>query len=474
MNDKAKELFNNIRYTVTANFLILGISIMLNLIVPKFLGIKEYSFWQLYIFYSSYIGFFHFGWLDGIYLKIAGKDYNELDKRDLGSQFWYFFIFESLLSFLFIGYNFFFLYPGDKAFIWYCIAFLLVINNCKNFVLYIMQSTNRIKEYAQLSRTDRYIYVMFLSIYLFFGGKDFKVLICIDIFSRLIMTVWGGYRLRDMLYAKPLIIRKVFPEIIDNIKVGSNLMISNLANLLIIGSARIFVEKQWNIETFGKLSFTLSISNMFMTFINAVGVVIFPLLRRTEPSNLSNLYKQLRKLFVPITFTILVFFYPMKIVLSLWLPAYNESLIFMGVLFPIVVYEGRMSLLVNTFLKTIREEKKILISNIFALVTAIICSVISVFIVKSLLLTVLTIMFSLFFRCIFAEQLLTRNLKIDLRSSYLQESLLTCTFIFGNLFFDVGLSFMIYLISFFIYLMANLGSMKVAMKDLVVLVKKEK
>ncbi|OTO76655.1 hypothetical protein A5865_000513, partial [Enterococcus sp. 12E11_DIV0728] len=60
--------------------------------------------------------------------------------------------------------------------------------------------------------------------------------------------------------------------------------------MLIIGSIRFFVEKRWTIETFGKLSFTLSISNMFMTFINAVGVVMFPLLRRTNQNKLPHLY----------------------------------------------------------------------------------------------------------------------------------------------------------------------------------------
>ncbi|MDN6626680.1 MAG: hypothetical protein L0K82_05645, partial [Pisciglobus halotolerans] len=98
MNEKAKKLFKNLRYTVTANFLVLGISVVLNLFVPKFLGVSEYGFWQLYVFYSSYVGFFHLGWIDGIYLKIGGFDYNRLDKENLGSQFWYLSFFQSFLA----------------------------------------------------------------------------------------------------------------------------------------------------------------------------------------------------------------------------------------------------------------------------------------------------------------------------------------------------------------------------------------
>ncbi len=42
----------------------------------------------------------------------------------------------------------------------------------------------------------------------------------------------------------------------------------------------------------------------------------------------------------------------------MWLPEYADSLQYMGILFPIVIYEGRMSLLINTYLKTIRKEKQ--------------------------------------------------------------------------------------------------------------------
>ena len=135
-------------------------------------------------------------------------------------------------------------------------------------------------------------------------------------------------------------------------------MISNIASMLIIGTIRFFVQQKWTIETFGKLSFTLSLSNMFLTFINAIGIVMFPLLRRTNQQRLPELFRILRDLFVPITYGLLIFYIPAKLILSMWLPEYTESLNFMGILFPIVIYEGRMSLLINTYLKTLRKRKK--------------------------------------------------------------------------------------------------------------------
>ena len=57
LEHEGKNGFRNLYYTVGANFITLAISVLLNLFVPKLLGVREYSYWQLYVFYSSYVGF---------------------------------------------------------------------------------------------------------------------------------------------------------------------------------------------------------------------------------------------------------------------------------------------------------------------------------------------------------------------------------------------------------------------------------
>lgn len=466
MNEKAKKLFKNLNYTISANFLVLGISVLVNLIVPKFIGLKEYSLWQLYVFYSGYVGFFHFGWLDGIYLKIGGAEYEELDKRNLGSQLWYFIIFQSLLAVLLILFTILFVSSENKSVILLLTAIILVVSNVRTYILYIFQSTNRIKEYARLSRDDRYIYFFGVLMYLFCRGNNYVILIVIDIFSKIIVTGFGINKIKDMFFSPPMKLKSLVLEIIDNIKIGSNLMISNVASMLIIGISRLLVEKQWDVKTFGKLSFTLSISNMFMTFINAVGVVMFPLLRRTEQEGIRKLYINLRNLFVPFTFGILVVFNPIKLFLEYWLPAYRESFIFMAILFPMIVYEGRMALLVSTYLKTIREEKIILVSNLMALVMSTIGSLVSSSIVKDIYLTIGVIMFSLAFRCLLAEILLLKKMKLSQKRSIIFEVILTVVFIAGNLNFSTQMSFICYFIIFMIYILINSSDIKNSSKEL--------
>ncbi|MGC3604237.1 hypothetical protein ACPTH0_12225, partial [Enterococcus faecium] len=104
--------------------------------------------------------------------------------------------------------------------------------------------------------------------------------------SKLIVTLWGMSRIKEMLQVNMISLKELVPEIFDNINFGSKLMLSSIASMLILGTIRIFVQQRWSIETFGKQSFTLSISNMFLTFVNTVGIVMFPLLRRTNQQRL--------------------------------------------------------------------------------------------------------------------------------------------------------------------------------------------
>ena len=62
------------------------VSAILTVFVPKLLRITDYGFWQLFMFYQGYIGVFHLGWNDGIYLQIGGKKYEELNRKELFSQ----------------------------------------------------------------------------------------------------------------------------------------------------------------------------------------------------------------------------------------------------------------------------------------------------------------------------------------------------------------------------------------------------
>ncbi len=77
---KIRKILRDFSYSISSNLISLAVSTLVVLIVPKFIGVTEYGYWQLYIFYTNYVGVLHFGWLDGIYLRYGGYHYRDLDR----------------------------------------------------------------------------------------------------------------------------------------------------------------------------------------------------------------------------------------------------------------------------------------------------------------------------------------------------------------------------------------------------------
>lgn len=62
-------------------------SVVTTLLVPKILGVEEFAYWQLFVFYTSYVSFFQLGLNDGIYLQHGGESRDAIDKSLIRSEF---------------------------------------------------------------------------------------------------------------------------------------------------------------------------------------------------------------------------------------------------------------------------------------------------------------------------------------------------------------------------------------------------
>ena len=185
--------------------------------------------------------------------------------------------------------------------------------------------------------------------------------------------------------------------------------------MLIIGIVRFGIERAWDVSTFGKVSLTLSISKMVMIFINAVGIIMFPILRRTSKEKLAGIYSTLRDFLMVLLLAILILYYPLKTFMAAWLPQYAESLLYMALVFPMFIYEGKMALLINTYLKTLRREKVMLKINLIVMFLSLVMTYVTTQIFVSLDVAILNIIVLLAIRSAFAESYLAKELGIKVK-----------------------------------------------------------
>jgi hypothetical protein len=248
-------------------------------------------------------------------------------------------------------------------------------------------------------------------------------------------------------------------------------MLSNIAGKFIVGFVKIGIEHNWNIATFGKVSLTLSVSHLVMIFVNAVGIIMYPLLRRTQEDKLPIIYNTMRDILMIILFGILLFYYPFKLVLSIWLPEYADSLVYMGLLFPIVIYEGKISLLINAYLKTLRKEKSILYINVAVVLCSAIFTLIATVLLKNLDLAILSIVILLALKSIISEIYLSKILKIRLIKDTIIEIALTVIFILLAWNIDTFFVTILYGLFYFIYLLMKSKDIKSSINNLKTIIK---
>ncbi|WP_339243306.1 hypothetical protein [Paenibacillus sp. FSL F4-0243] len=452
MNSKVVNFLRNFSYAITSNLVSLIVSTLMILIVPKLIGIEEYGYWQLYLFYSSYVGFLHFGWNDGIYLRYGGKEYTELNKRTFFSQFYMLLIMQLLIVLIILSISALLNLNTDRIFIFQMIALCMFFGNIRLMLLYILQATNRIKEYANIIIIGRILYCFIIIVFLLVGVRDYKLMIEADLIGIIVSLLYAMYICRDIVFREISSFYFSFRETVENIEAGIKLMFANIASMLIIGVVRFGIENSWDVSTFGKVSLTLSVSNLMMLFINAVGIILFPILRRTDEKKLSGIYSNMRTILMVFLLGILIIYYPFKVVLSAWLPHYGESLIYMAIVFPMCVYEGKMSLLINTYLKTLRKEKLMLKVNLISLITSVVITLITTLVFKDLNLSIISIVLLLAFRSVIAEIYLSKILGVTIYKDIVMELVITMTFILSGWFLNSWIAVISYGVAYIIYL----------------------
>lgn len=471
MNSKAVEFIKNFFYTLISNLVSMIVSAVTILIIPKLIGIEEYGYWQLFLFYSSYVGFMHFGWNDGIYLRYGGKEYEELDKNLFFSQFWMLVISQLIIAGLIFLLSSIFIIDLNRIFIIQMTGLCMIAINVRRMLLYILQGTNRIKEYAQITLMDRTLYIILLILFLVLGGREYKLMIVTDLIGKFISLFYGMYCCKDIVFRKITTFYFSYRETMKNIGTGIKLMFSNIASNMIIGTVRFGIEHSGDVETFGKVSLTLSVSNLMMTFINAIGIIIFPILRRTNEKKLANIYITMRDFLMVILLGALIVYYPLKVILSTWLPKYADSLMYMALVFPMCVFEGKMALLINTYLRSLRKEKLMLKINLISLGLSMIVTFINTVLLKNLNLAIASIVVLLAFRCIFAEMAISNVLKISVCKDILLELTMTLIFILTGWFINSWFTVLLYGISYIIYLIIKRKDIINTIKNVKALIK---
>ena len=453
-------LLQNMIYAFIAQGVSLFFSIVMSLVVPKVLGVEEYSYWQLFIFYAGYVGFFHFGLNDGIYLRTGGMEYSELDHSLLGMQYKLSIIFESILAIIIILVSNFFIDSNERQFIIFSTAIYMILSNAALFQGYIFQAVNQTKIYSISVMLDRIMVLLSIIILMVLKVNTFKPFVFSYVLSKLVALLYCSVKGKKIILTRVCKIKFALSEMWINASVGIKLTVANIASMLILGCGRLVIDAVWGVEAFGRFSLSLSLTNFFLLFIAQISMVLFPALRQLQEEEQKEIYVNVRDavgFILPLAF---VAYVPLKELLGIWLPQYKDSLRYLVLLLPLCTFDGKMQLLCNTYFKVLRKEKVLLRNNIIAFAISFSLSVIGGYVVHDIYFIIISMVFAIAFRSIISELYLARTLEIAILNSLIQEIIMVVIFMVSAWYLPSLPAFCVILIAYGLYLIFNYTKLK--------------
>ena len=444
------KLAKNLILSLAAQALSLLVSFIVGFIVPKFIPELEYSFWQMFLLYYGYVGIFHFGLIDGIVLRYAQYDYEELDKPRLRSQFAVLLILTGAVTLVAVNISALAM-GGNARLVALLVSAGIILKNCFTYTLYTFQMTNRITHYAALVIGQRLVYGLIMLGLLAFGVDDFYWYCIADLASELLAALVGAMFNRGLYFGRLISMREALREAWGNISSGAFLLVANLSSMLIVGSAKMICQWRFDELVFGKVAFSFSVANLFLTFVSAISVVLFPSLKRMREEEYPDTYGKIRSMISPVLFAVLLAYFPGCWILTRWLPNYASSLIYLGILLPLIVFSSKTNLLTNNYLKVYRKERWMLWINLCAVIFGATLSFVCAYVLDDLELMLYALILTIMLYSFASEFIVMRLIKRVRVIDFAVELGMTAIFIFAARFCSLWIGCGVYALALVLY-----------------------
>lgn len=387
---KTKVIFLNVLKVAFSNICSILAGIIVGFIIPMIIDKGNYGYYKMFTLYYGFVGLFHFGFIDGILLKYGGKRFEDLDKERFRLYFRFISFVEIvitlivlLLSLIGLGTDYFFIFAA--------VAISIFGTNITTFYQYISQATGRFNEIS--SRTIvRSVLTIIPIIALFALAKwgnvgdslnHYVIFVLISIAIIYVIFFWYVYTYRSISFGKALSFKENKKEIFELFKIGFPLLIGNLICTYILEMDRLFVSNLFVTEIYADYAFAYQMINLFTTALGAVSTVLYPSLKQEETLESAKVnYDKLCAGMMILASFCLCAYYIFFWLIEWILPQYIASFKYFQVVFPILVLQAPITLIMSNYYKTFNMVKTYSIVNGIILVFSAIANSIGYFIYK--------------------------------------------------------------------------------------------
>lgn len=351
-------------WVVIANLLTLLSAIVLNIFVPKFFTIHDYAQYKTYTLYAGYVGVFHLGMINGIYLVYGGLDYLELPFAKFRQYSYSLMIFQ--LAICTVGVTIGVVLQGVN---WIMSPlFFVIVNilpiNIRTYFSSIDQFGREFKRDSILQITFNASLLIFSIISLcWFNANYIGYFIGITIINYVIMLIYACQN-KDLVigkYSRPLF---TISDVEKLIKRGFFVMVSELMGMVILSIDSLLISFLGTETEFSMYSFSVSVIAVEFSLISVISNLIFPYLKRTDEKQYKNSYSLLKYVILVGALVIAILNFAVCLIVDWILPEYTASNNITLLLAPSVLIRGVIILVQSNFFKLLNCERKLFINNL--------------------------------------------------------------------------------------------------------------
>lgn len=450
-------LFRNIRSSFIAQLSSIFVSIGMGLILPRFLSVEDYGYWQLFVIYSVCFELLLLGVPNGFFLKNAGRVNN--DYSYLKSALVALMVINIAVSIIVILFT-------DKeeleAFVYYWIGIAIVIINSGTFFSYILRSENDVSFDCTATILLNISIVAGLSTLFYFNINNIYLVIEIYVLSFVLRDVLLFWRKRVLFCAKTVFANAFLKDLISDINMGIKALLIDYTNILMFGICRLICKSDMGVIIFGMLSFALSLVILAINFVNQVGLSILPALRQLDENSIRDSYIKLRNFTSNLFLTLMITYKPAAFVLSLWLPKYADSFVFILILFPLIIYDGKMQTVFSLFLKLLRKETLLLKINMIYLFSSVTIYYLFIYLTHDIKYLIFSILIMSIVRSTIVEFLISKLIKVaNFKRKIFLEIATGVIFLAANFVFDAWLAWAYFTVFYIFAFYLNLKKCRI-------------
>lgn len=430
----------------------MALSVIQTLVVPKLLGVEQFGYWQLYIFYVSYVGFFHLGLSSGVYLTTGGQKREEMDKAAIKSQMLFGAFYQTIMAGVIILLSSFLQSGAERMFVIVMTAIYLVLQNLATFMMNELQCMNETKKSSFSTIVERLAFLIPLLVLLVLRVNVFYPYVVSYTASTVVQLGYCSWHLRDFWKAESLGFYRAAQLSWASIKIGFPMMLANVMSMLILGIGRFFIDARWGIETFGKLSLALSLVSFFLAFVSQASMVLFPSLRQAALDEVRRFYRAARDAMGLLFPGVYALYFPMVWLLTMWLPDYSSTFTYLIFLLPICVFDSKYNITGVTYYNVLRRERVMLLVNMVSAISCLILTLLTVYTLGSVFAVISVMTVVIVARSLWSEFYMNRLMEVPVSTISAAEIMLTVGFILLAFFLPPVPAFCLYSLIYMAFL----------------------